>query len=51
MTKMIEFRCLECLEELDHTVACVKHNMETSHSRFNIVGSDIDTDIKHIGKA
>jgi len=46
MSKMIDFKCLECGEELEHKVACVKHHIETSHTSFNIIGSDIDLDIR-----
>jgi hypothetical protein len=42
----MDLKCLECGEELQHKVACVKHNMETNHNKFNIIGSDINIDLK-----
>lgn len=48
---MIDFKCLNCGEELEHRVACVKHNIETNHSNFNIIGSDINLDIRCLEKS
>lgn len=43
---MVDYVCLECNEELEHKFECVRHNIEWNHTKFNIKGSDVNTNIK-----
>jgi hypothetical protein len=40
------YKCKECDEEFEHKVNCITHHMLKKHEKFEILGSQIEINIK-----
>lgn len=38
---MSRYRCEECLEEFDYRSTCITHMLETDHTRYWLIGTDV----------
>ena len=44
--RVTTYKCKECDEEFEHKVNCITHHMLKKHEKFEILGSQIEINIK-----
>jgi hypothetical protein len=45
---MPDYKCLECEEIIEYKSSCAKHHLETKHTRYELIGTDVFMEIKSL---